>query len=245
MFTFMSTEQKKPLEGYSIQFATPCGDGRYDREFVKSFHNSACVLIELGAKVDFAEFPGCADLALARAKIFGNFLRSNHTHCLLIDSDMGFNYDDVVRLVLMKKDFVGAAGPKKTAKLEFAANNCDDEGNLLPLKSDPETGLLSCTEVGMAFMLMSKDCAQRVWDAYPELEFDGDNDLPERAVFDSFIVGNAPKRRRLSEDFAFCHRWRKLGGEIWLLPDVVLQHAGRSVWQGALIQAIQGEPVNA
>ena len=240
----MTADQTKPFEGLSVQFATPCHDGKFEREYLTSFHNAACVLIQLGAKVDIAIFPGCADLGLARAKIFGNFLRSNHTHLMMIDADMGFHYDDVVRLLLMKKDFVGAAGPKKTSKLEFAANNCDENGNLLPLIADPETGLLEVTEIGAAFMLMSKACAEMMTCHYQELAFEGDNDVIEYAVYDSFIVGEAPKRRHLSEDFAFCHRWRAIGGKIHVLPDVHLQHVGRAVWEGALIQTLQGTPVN-
>lgn len=162
---------------------------------------------------------------------------------MMIDSDMGFHYDDIVRLILANKEFAGAAGPKKTAKLEFAANNCDSEGNLIPHKTD-ETGMISCTEVGAAFMLMSKTCAQKMAYSYPDLAFDGDEGKTEFALYDSFIVGQAPKRRHLSEDFAFCHRWTTIGGEIWLLPDVNLTHAGRAVWEGALIQALQGTPID-
>lgn len=240
----MTTEQPKPFSGLSVQFATPCGDSRYDREYLTSFHNTACVLVELGAKVDLAEFPGCADLGLARAKIFGNFLRSQHDWLMMIDSDMGWSYHDVVRLLLAKKDFSGGAGPKKTQKLEFAANNCSPNGDLLAHKTCPETGMISCTEVGAAFMLMSKACAQKMAEAYPELAFDGDDNKTEYALYDSFIVGEAPKRRHLSEDFAFCHRWTAIGGEIWLLPDLHLTHAGRAVWSGALIQALQGAPID-
>lgn len=240
----MITEQSsKPLTGLSVQFATPCGTSSYVREYVSSFHNTACVLIELGAIVDWAEFPGCADLALARSKIFGNFLRSQHTHLMMIDDDMVWHYDDVVRLLLMKKDFVGAAGPKKTSKLEFAANNCTPTGELLPLIFDPDTGLIRVTEVGAAFMLMSKACAQKIADAYPDLAFD-DEDKIEYAIYDPIIVGTYPKRRHLSEDFAFCHRWAGIGGEIWLLPDIKLGHVGRAVWEGALMQALQGTPVD-
>lgn len=239
----MTTEQEKPLAGYSVQFATPCGDSRYDREFVKSFHNSACVLIDLGAKVDWAEFPGCADLALARAKIFGNFLRSQHTHLMLIDSDMGWDHTDVVRMLLHKKDFIAAAGRKKTAKLEFAANNCGEDGELRAIEIEQETGLVLCTEVGAAFALISKHCAQCMVDFYQDLAFDGDDGVVEYAVYDPMIVGKN-KKRRLSEDFAFCHRWRALDGIIFLLPDVNLRHAGRAVWEGSLIQALQGSPVN-
>lgn len=238
----MDLTSDKPLNGISLQFSTPSGDSKYDREYVRAFHNSACVLIECGAKVDWAEFPGCADLALARAKLFGNFLRSDHTHMIFIDSDQGWEPNDVVRLLLTEKDFVGAAGPKKTAKLEFATNNIDDESNLIPHEQDPK-GLVSCTEVGMAFMLISKYCANMMADSYPDLAFNGDGGVTEHALFDSFAVGTAPKRRRLSEDFAFCHRWRKIGGKIWLLPDVHLTHAGRAVWEGALITALTGQAI--
>ena len=240
----MTDPLPKPLEGFSVQLATPCHDGKYNREYVRSFHNTACVLIECGAKVDWAEFPNCADLPLARARIFSNFLRSQHTHLFMIDSDMGWHFDDVILALLAKKDFVGAAGPKKTQKLEFAANNCDDEGNILPIFSDPETGLYEVTEVGLAFMCISRECAEKMAAAYPDTVFDDDGNL-EYAVFDPFIVGNAPKRRRLSEDFAFCHRWRRIGGRIYLNPNTFLEHVGTAVWKGALVQALQGTPLNA
>jgi hypothetical protein len=92
-------------------------------------------------------------------------------------------------------------------------------------------------------MLISRSCAEQIVNAYPETAFDDDNNT-EYAVFDSFIVGSAPKRRRLSEDFAFCHRWTKFGGKVWLLPEVVLQQVGPAVWGGALIQALQGTVIN-
>lgn len=230
----------KPFSGLSIQFSCPCGDGKYDRLFVTGFHNAACVLIEMGARIDFAEMPFCADLALARSKIFGNFLRSSHSHLLMIDSDMGFDAYDVSRLILAKMDFVGAAGPKKKYPIEFAANNCDDEGNFLPINYDPDTGLIESTEVGMAFVLITRSCAQQIADSYPDLKFPGDGGLDEWAVFDPMFCGSGQKRRRLSEDFAFCHRWRNIGGKIYLLPDIRLTHTGTHTWEGALIDQLGG-----
>ena len=239
----MDINQDKPFSGISVKFVTPCGSASYDREYVRSFHNTACVLIELGAKIDWAEFPGCADLPLARAKLFGNFLRSGFDYMFSVDADMGWSHDDVVRMILHKKDFIAAAGRKKNEKLEFACNNCDDESNLLPIITDPETGLIECSDVGMAFAMISKNCAQKMAAAYPELIFDGDEKTLEYDLFHPMIIGTAPKRRRLSEDFAFCHRWRAIGGKIYLMPDVVLQHAGRAVWTGALIESLMGKPL--
>lgn len=240
----LSENKPKPLAGLSIQIATPCGDGKYDRSYLTSFHNSACVLIELGANIDLAEMPGCADLGLARSKIFGNFLRSNHDFLMMIDSDMGWTYSDVVRLVMAKRDFVGAAGPKKRYPIEFAANNCDEEGKIMPVNYEANTGLVECTEVGMAFMLISKSCAQKIADNYQDLKFPGDNKLDEYAVFDPMFCGTGSNRRRLSEDYAFCHRWRRIGGKIFLLPDVFLTHTGTHTWSGQLIDALNGKVNN-
>lgn len=240
----MTDTPTKPLAGRSIQLGTPCGSGTYVREFVSSFHNSASVLIECGAKIDWAEMPFCADLGLARSKIFGNFLRSQHDTLVWIDADQGWQPYDIVRLLLTGKDFVGAAGPKKKWPIEFAYNNCDEDGNPLPFTYDQETGLMECSDVGLAFMAISKECAQKIADAYQDLKFPGDGGLDEYAVFDSFIIGNGSKRRRLSEDYAFCRRWTRIGGKIYLMPDIHLTHTGTHVWDGALIQSLQGTHVN-
>ena len=39
-------------------------------------------------------------------------------------------------------------------------------------------------------------------------------------------------RRYLSEDFAFCHRWRSCGGEIWLDVESRLGHEGTFLFEG-------------
>jgi hypothetical protein len=39
-------------------------------------------------------------------------------------------------------------------------------------------------------------------------------------------------KRYLSEDYAFCRRWQKLGGEIWLDPLVKLDHIGHYTFNG-------------
>lgn len=228
----------KLLAGLSIQTACPCADGKYVRGFTTSFHNTQCIFIELGANVDFAELPGCADLGLARSKIFGNFLRSNHTHLLWIDSDMVWQPYDPARLILAKKDFIGAAGPKKIYPVSFAANNCDENGTYLGIERDGD--FLKVTEVGFAFILLTKACVQKMADNYQDLKFPGDNNLDEYAVFDSFIIGEGDKKRRLSEDFSFCWRWNRIGGEIFLMPDIRLGHVGTHTWEGALIDQLTG-----
>ena len=39
-------------------------------------------------------------------------------------------------------------------------------------------------------------------------------------------------KRYLSEDYAFCRRWQKLGGDVWLDPLVKLDHVGHFTFEG-------------
>ena len=43
----------------------------------------------------------------------------------------------------------------------------------------------------------------------------------------------------LSEDYAFCRRWRDLGGDIWADFEARLTHVGHTAYSGSLLQALQ------
>jgi hypothetical protein len=43
----------------------------------------------------------------------------------------------------------------------------------------------------------------------------------------------------LSEDYAFCRRWRDLGGEIWADMEERLTHAGTAFYTGSLMEALK------
>lgn len=217
------------LKGVSLQIATPCGDGRYERVYMKSWFNTISLLRDLGAEVDWAEIPYCADIAFARAKILGNFRRSPHTHLLFIDSDMGWSPSDVVRLLLTKRDFVAAAGPKKVEIPQFAVNVTDENSRPSAVHHEIGTGLIEVSEVGGAFVMVTKACVERMCQHYADLAFKMPDGEIEHALFDPTVVNGF----RRGEDFAFCQRWRALGGKIYVMADIRLDHVGSKTWTGA------------
>jgi hypothetical protein len=44
-----------------------------------------------------------------------------------------------------------------------------------------------------------------------------------------------------SEDYTFCKKWTKLGGEIWIDPHIELDHVGPNVWTGSLQEGVLQE----
>jgi hypothetical protein len=216
------------LSGVRVMIATPCGSGRYERLFMNSLFSTLEALRQCKATVNFVEMPYCSDVTLSRNKLFGTFLRSNATHMLFIDDDMGWRASDAIRLFSYQRDFVAVAGPRKTFPASFAAQNTDERGLPKPIQQEATTALIEVTDVGMAFCLLTRACCQRVADAHEELIFYGDDGRMEHGVFNPVV---ANKRYR-SEDFSFCHRWRALSGKIYVDPNVVLEHVGSFVWRG-------------
>jgi hypothetical protein len=206
-----------------VLLATPNASGRYERLFVQSLWGTIEALRACKALVNFAEIPYCSDICHARAKLFGMFLRSQATHMLFIDDDMGWNPQDVIRMFVHDRDFVAVAGPRKAFPPSFAVQTD------APMRQEATTGLIEVSQIGLAFVLITRAVALRVSQAHPELKFVGDDGREEFAVFNPMVVNG----RYSSEDFAFCERWRALGGKIYCDPTISLKHVGTFVWEGS------------
>ena len=233
--------EKPDLSHYNLFIATPVMDGRPESNFNDSLIKTKALLEEHGAKLHHLTHKYCADIYLARARLLSAFLREKDaTHMMFIDADMGWEAQDVARMLMLQRDFLAVAGPKKKYPLEFAFQLCDEHGKPIPLYHELETNVAEVTAVGAAFLMITKDCAQKIVDAHPELEFDADENTVEYAVFDPIIinVGDNSPRRRLSEDYSFCYRWRQLGGKVELLMDVRLTHTGSHTFSGCLLEEL-------
>ena len=215
--------------GMMIMIASPVIDGKYESTFVQSLYKTMQLFAAQKVTVAWAEEKYTADIALARCNLFSAFLRSQCTHLLMIDADMGWDEGAIMRLVAAKKDFVAVAGPKKRYPLSFAANYTDDLGNPLPLVFDKESGTMEVGEIGMAFCLITRSCAEKMVEAYKELEFSGATGETGWGVFIPMVV----KGRWYSEDFAFCKRWTMLGEHCYFIPDVALSHTGFHTFVGS------------
>lgn len=226
----------KPLNELKLQIGTPSGTSKIDIGYVGSLLETYEILGHFGVKLDWARIPGCSDLPATRAKIFGNFARSDSDFLLMIDDDMSWEGADVLKMLNMQKDCLAVAGMRKIiGPSEFAFNNCTDSGETRAMLFDGD-GLLHVTEIGMAFVMVSRKCALQMLDHYrSELEFEivsPQGNTMEVDLFSPFIVPGT--KRRLPEDYSWCMRYRKIGGEILVDPNIVLGHSGGFVWRGAV-----------
>lgn len=232
-----------PLEGHHIQVATPSLDKKYGEEYVLSLMNTKTTLEHFGATFEWLRYPGCSDLPHARAKILAKFTDSPHsTHLVKIDADMGWNPHDIMRMITSGRDFVAGIGCKKKLPLEYCVGNFSDtDGHLEPctFKKTGDQLVGYPKSVGTGFVMITKQCALRMRQAHDYLKYIDRFDNQEVwALYDPIILeGKDGYRARHFDDFAFCHRWRKIGGVVAVFPDIHLKHEGTYMFEGAWMES--------
>ncbi len=162
---------------------------------------------------------GCPYISHARATMLRKALDAGVDAVVFIDHDISWRPEDLVRLARTDGDVVaGTYRFKKTAVEYMATVMCRGDGRPMVRESD---GAIRADKVPAGFLLVTRGAVRRFMRAYPELVY-GD---PERASVDLFNHG-AHQGVWYGEDYAFSRRWRELGGEIWLVPDLQLDHHG-------------------
>jgi hypothetical protein len=100
--------------------------------------------------------------------------------------------------------------------------------------------------MGTGFLMFKRDVYEKLIAAHPETKYVDDVGLGkqyEPMMYAIFDVAIDHKGHYLSEDWQFCRRWAKLGGEIWAHGKVLLNHVGHYEFQGDLSKMPQfGQP---
>ena len=81
--------------------------------------------------------------------------------------------------------------------------------------------------------------------AYPELKYGATvvNTLNTgvNEAYDFFNMGSLGSSKWTTEDYAFCDRWREIGGQLWVYPDIEFTHTGNKSFTGNFHKYLKGE----
>ena len=155
-----------------------------------------------------------------------------------IDSDIEIlnhtsNNNIFDKLIAHDKDFVGGLYSIKKP----GTNKCSS----IPMDENMEfefnTGLREMKWLSSGCWCLKRSAVEKMVEAYPELEYDGDDNASGKNVYGLYIPfiydfskeynKKKPFKKYLSEDWAACQRWRQLGGKIWADTSMVLRHHGK------------------
>ena len=172
--------------------ATPVYGGMSHGMFVKSCLDLQSVCNSYGIEVRFSFIFNESLITRARNYCVDEFMRSEAQHLMFIDSDIGFNPQDVLALMALQSQdpekyaIIGGPYPKKCIsweKIKLAVDKgiADQDPNVLErfvgdYVFNPKNGKgsipinepVEVLEIGTGFMMIHKSALQKFADKYPE-----------------------------------------------------------------------------
>jgi hypothetical protein len=237
----MTPTSARPL----VFIATPCFGGLVSQHYMQSVLGLTQAASRDGFEITLALLGHDSLITRSRNTLVSQFLQTpSATHLLFIDADISFDPEQVCEMLRFGREFVAGIYPLKvidwshpaikraaaaretfqTAPLLYVGTLCTAE------KLEREGRFATAIYCGGGFMLLKREVIERMAAAYPETRYasvhaySNASAQENYALFDCMI--DKETGAYISEDFAFCQRWRDIGGKIWLDTEGKLTHVG-------------------
>ena len=262
----MSIEIKVPIEELrkrKLFLATPMYGGNCAGMFARSVADLSALCTHYGIPLQMYFLFNESLITRARNYCVDEFMRSDATHLMFIDSDIGFNPQDVIALLALAGsdspyDIIAGPYPKKCIsweKVKMAVDKgfADKDANELEkfvgdyvfnpkgnVQSIPIGEPVEVLEAGTGFMMIRKETFKKFTEKFPQYSYRPDHIRTEhfdgsREIHQYFQAEIDPASKRyLSEDYWFCQKVQEAGLRTWFCPWMQLQHVGTYIFAGSL-----------
>ena len=259
------TDKKK----LGVMIATPCYGGQLNEAYLHGILNVTTKAGKEGFSVHLNTMGNESLITRARNTLVSQFLDYDEkepdrfTHLFFIDSDIGFNGDVFYKVLTSGYDIACGIYPRKSidwSAVEAFAKKGDFKHleqkalgyNLNfadPLNLKMRNGFIEVLDAATGFMCIKKEVFYKMKEAYPNLKYTTDQIINNEryssnntyAFFDCII--DEKSNRYLSEDYAFCRLWQKLGGKIYADVTSGLNHHGTYSFVGNVFTKFKVEGV--
>lgn len=253
-----------------IVIATPCYGGQMGEPYFRSVMRLVILCTKYEIPFSISTLANESLITRGRNTLVSFFMENpKATHLFFVDADIEFEPEDLLRMVAYDRPVVCGAYPKKAINwksiIRAARENPEeteltieghssnyvvnfayvrDESGKAVSNVQVVNNLIKLHDAGTGFMCIKREVIEQMFEAYPELKYKNDINLDMKfepfmyALFDTMIDEDG---RYLSEDYTFCRRWQKLGGDIWLDPRTGLNHVGHYTFEGNIRKLFLGQ----
>ena len=253
---------KKPKEPshkkIGVTVSTPCFGGMINEAYFHAVLKTSALFAERKWKLYINSMGNESLITRARNTLVAQFLDTcdkepeAHTHLMFIDADIGFPAQAVTRMIDYDKDIVTGVYPRKSIAWDTVKENAKKgdfelmEQKALgyninmahPQSIQMDRGFIEVLDSATGFMLIKKEVFYKLIKAYPYLKYTTDQIINGEkfksnncyALIDCII--DEKSNRYLSEDYAFCRLWQKIGGKIYADLMSPITHYGTYPFRG-------------
>lgn len=250
---------------YSIFLATPVHSD-------VSIHYTQALLefqkfcFENKIKVTFQLFKSSL-ITQGRNLCVGAFMETGHSHMLFIDADIDFQAKSIMKMIEKDKDVISVPYPMKTFNWDKVFENIkagkiksavqlSTAANTYPMKLPDEDNIKiqdGCIEVSHSptgCMLIKRSVFEKMIEKYPDLKIIQPTIINGKPTEKPFLYNffdtmfDKENHTYMGEDFAFCKRWKDIGGKCHAIVDQLISHVGEHQYCGRFADELIQLPKN-
>lgn len=205
-----------------VIFATPTIKGPF-APYIAALEASVPLIEAAGIEHQIVFEVGCPYISSARATMTRKALDHGADVIVFLDHDVSWRPADLLKLIQTEGDVVAGTyrikhEPPDMPEDFMGVLFTDDRGRPVVRPTD---GALKAKLVPAGFLKVTRDAVAAFMYHYPELTY---GPLYSQSV-DLFNHGAVFKDRIWwGEDYAFSQRWNNKCGDIWLVPDLQIDH---------------------
>jgi len=263
------------LKKKKLFVAVPMYGGNCAGMFARSIADLSALCVKYSIELKMYFLFNESLIPRARNYCVDEFMRSDCTHFMFIDADIGFQPNDVIALLALQSDespydVIGGPYPKKCISWEkikmavdkgFADENPEELNKFVgDYVFNPKSGStqiaisepVEVLEIGTGFMMVRRKTFDVFQEKFPQYSYKPDHVRTEhfdgsREITMFFQSEIDPvSKRYLSEDYWFTQKCHELGLKTYLCPWMKLQHVGSYIFGGSLADLAQlGAPATA
>ena len=216
----------------TLMIGLPCMGGIVSEKTTLGLFNLGIKLVRHDIHHGLLTLTNSSLITQARSKVANFFINNTeHEYLFFLDSDIGFNPEDVLKLMSHRVPIVSGAYPMKIIPERYCVDVVQPEqrhGDLLKINGN-----------GMGFVLIHRQVFLDIARANPGLkyipsDYHSDTLHTEKELNNSyhFFLEHPSENGFMSEDKAFFHRAKQVGYDVWLDTTIKLNHTGYHIYQG-------------
>jgi hypothetical protein len=238
-----------------IFIATPMYGGNCKAVYTHSLIFLISALRDKGYEITYDFTMNESLITRARNTLVHKFLETDCDGLLFIDSDQGFNYNDVIKMIESNVGIIGAIYPMKqinweTVKLahELGLDDLEKYAGHYAVNFKESTDIIhldrpiEVDNIGTGLMYISRkvfeDMAPTCKSYLNHEAGTGIMQKDAKKVIEFFALDIDDKDVLLSEDFYFCRKWRALGNEVYAAPWVYVTHSGEQIFSAQFKETV-------
>lgn len=198
-----------------VAFATPSLAGP-TAPYIKALEASIPLVTAAGWEECYVQEVGCPYISAARATMTRKALDAGADVIVYLDYDLSWAPGDLLKLIETPGDVVAGVYRFKKPEVEYMG------GLITTATGQPivrEDGCVRALQVPAGFLKVTRQAIDKFMAAYPQLLY-GPMSSPSVDLFNH----GAHRGTWWGEDYAFCRNWRDAGGDIWVVPDLNIDH---------------------